>query len=41
MSEQADLILDGPRMDPANLTSAGYSFIYPTLDSALLNLLKG
>lgn len=38
VGEMAQLFFDGQRVVPARLTQAGYSFRYPTLDSALRDL---
>lgn len=40
LGEQADLLLEGQRVVPAQLLSRGFTFAYPKLDGALRNLLS-
>lgn len=38
LGEQADLLLEGQRVVPANLIESGFTFTYPNAESALRNL---
>jgi uncharacterized protein len=40
LGEQADLLLEGQRVVPANLLASGFKFTYPDAESALLNFRK-
>jgi uncharacterized protein len=40
LGEQADLLLEGQRVFPANLLSSGFKFSYPELKQALSHLIK-
>jgi len=40
LGEQADLLLEGQRVTPANLLASGFTFFYPTAESALSDLCK-
>jgi len=40
LGEQADLLLEGQRIFPANLLSSGFTFSYPQLKHALSHLIK-
>jgi uncharacterized protein len=40
LGEQADLLLEGQKIIPAQLLSLGFTFLYPTLKSALQQILR-